>query len=432
MPSPKRCCNPLNKSNHARVYKNLLLVTSNWNPIFSYLIGRLICNSCKAAIYDKKVIVSGIDEYVASVQQSKIIDPGVFEDKTGCDSVGQESESNDGPKSEPDDEQKDPTIHKKIHEKQVILNKMNNILYTRDKPQRASKKLKVSHSVDIEEVETLVNMVDQAKNGVSDCRLDENLVRDINDALSKAESRAEKIEILTTLPVGITIPNVTKKFNGVSRRMASQALKLRKNNGYKSRPKKKRGRPLPKDTLQQIKEFYRTDEISRMMPGRKDFVSIKTDVSREKVQKRLLLHPIKDIHSLFLKKFPEIKISCSAFSKLRPKECISVNNNKSFHNVCICKIHQNMRLKFFALKSAFLKKNVSYNYSYHDALDKIICETPSSQCYFKSCKNCPGTDKFCDKLLELLRDHSIDNINYMEWIKTDRYRVIFFYICIGC
>ena len=59
-----------------------------------------------------------------------------------------------------------------------------------------------------------------------------------------------------------------------------------------------------------------------MLPGKKDFVSVKVNNERFHMQKRLLLINLKELHQSFKEKHPEIKCSFSKFAALRPKHCI--------------------------------------------------------------------------------------------------------------
>ena len=60
-----------------------------------------------------------------------------------------------------------------------------------------------------------------------------------------------------------------------SEREAREAKDLVANSGVFSIPAKKRGKILPADTVNSVKGFYERDDISRIMSGLKDYVSIK-------------------------------------------------------------------------------------------------------------------------------------------------------------
>jgi len=59
-----------------------------------------------------------------------------------------------------------------------------------------------------------------------------------------------------------------------------------------------------------------------MMPGRKDFVSIRKEEGRVHIQKRLVLCNLKELYRLFKESFPHVAIGFSKFAELRPKHCI--------------------------------------------------------------------------------------------------------------
>ena len=56
---------------------------------------------------------------------------------------------------------------------------------------------------------------------------------------------------------------------------------------------------------EEIVSFYEDDEISRIMPGKKDYVSIGRNIHK---QKRLLLANLKELHSIFKLKYPARQI----------------------------------------------------------------------------------------------------------------------------
>ena len=65
-----------------------------------------------------------------------------------------------------------------------------------------------------------------------------------------------------------------REFN-CSEREAREAKDLVANNGIFSIPAKKRGKLVPADTVNSVKSFYERDDVSRIMLGLKDYLSIK-------------------------------------------------------------------------------------------------------------------------------------------------------------
>ena len=108
------------------------------------------------------------------------------------------------------------------------------------------------------------------------------------------------------------------------------------------------GRSISIKTIEIIQQFYLNDEVSRILPGKKDFVSMKVDNIRVHKQKRLLLMNLNELHQAFKNNYSDIKIGISKFCELRPKNCITVGSHDSL-SVCVCKIHQNVKLMIAAL-----------------------------------------------------------------------------------
>ena len=116
-------------------------------------------------------------------------------------------------------------------------------------------------------------------------------------------------------------------------------------------PSSKIGKTLSNDVIQQVELFYQDDEYSRLMPGKKDFVSVgKGRQGRVHEQKRLLLCNLHELYTLFKEKNPDVKIGFSKFCILRPiKWCISAGSAGT-HSVCVCTHHQNTILLLSAIK----------------------------------------------------------------------------------
>ncbi len=90
-------------------------------------------------------------------------------------------------------------------------------------------------------------------------------------------------------------------------------------------------------------EFYCNDSISRMMPGKADYVSLRRDDgTKEKVQKRHLVMTVGEVYKEFKREHEKFQIGKSTFASLRPKHVLL--NSQMPHNVCGCKYHNNMLL----------------------------------------------------------------------------------------
>lgn len=105
--------------------------------------------------------------------------------------------------------------------------------------------------------------------------------------------------------------------------MASGAKKLVEKKGVLSSPNSKAGKTLSQATLELVKSFYHYDDVSRVMPGKKDFASSRND-DGEKVhlQKRLVLCNLKEAYHHFKELHPNVKVEFLKFTQLQPKECV--------------------------------------------------------------------------------------------------------------
>lgn len=105
------------------------------------------------------------------------------------------------------------------------------------------------------------------------------------------------------------------------------------------------GKTLSENTVKAVISFYQSDKASRMLPGKNDWKMVTVNGKKEKRQKKLLMGTVSEIYELFKSDHPDIQISLTKFSMLRPKECIHVNS-KGNHNVCVCNAMnvQNMKM----------------------------------------------------------------------------------------
>lgn len=267
MPKPNVCCNPLNKENHKKVYKNLLKVSDKYNAAFGTLLGKFICKCCKTQVYTKQKTNK---ETCKKLQNYKII----------CLPEDASSESDE---SDIDNIQCDPDFE------------------LRDQP--PTKKVRCEESTSEENGENRI------------------WINELKAAILNENSRSAKIALLTTIPLEWSISRMRKELN-ISKRLASKPKKLHVNCGYGARPQRKVGRKTDADIVETVEKFYLSEEHCSIMPGRKDYISVVRYGKRSQRQKRLLLHNIKNLHAKFKETFPEIKVSLSTFGRFRPRECI--------------------------------------------------------------------------------------------------------------
>ena len=118
-----------------------------------------------------------------------------------------------------------------------------------------------------------------------------------DETLHASTKKSSKIQILTILPKSWTRKTIVEKF-GATDYMVRRAKELAREKGILATPNPKTsGRTLSDQTVELVKEWYRSDEISRVMPGMKDFVSVKIGDTRMHVQKRLILCNLREVYA---------------------------------------------------------------------------------------------------------------------------------------
>ena len=107
---------------------------------------------------------------------------------------------------------------------------------------------------------------------------------------------------ITFAPPSWTIEKTANEF-GVSKFMVNKARKLKKAKGILPDISPIKARKLSEESKTKVIDFYNDDEVSRMCPGKKDFVSVKnSEGKRVHVQKRLLLTNLRELHSHYKNK----------------------------------------------------------------------------------------------------------------------------------
>lgn len=249
---------------------------------------------------------------------------------------------------------------------------------------------------------------------------DSEIIAQLKEKFLMTKKRSEKIQILTILPQSWSIKRIEKEFH-VTNYMAKQAKKLVLQEGVLSMPNKRESR-FPKNIEEKVTKFYKSEEVSRIMPGKKDYKTVIKEGARVQEQKHLILCNLKEAHKVFKSKNPDIKISFSKFADLRPKECVLAGASGT-HTVCVCTIHQNAKLMIDGTHLPFLTKEIDKFHltDYKKCLDEILCNPPTHDCFFSQCPNCMKLiDHFIAKLSKVFHDNMIDEVQYLQWVSTDR------------
>ncbi|KAE8738992.1 hypothetical protein FOCC_FOCC015514, partial [Frankliniella occidentalis] len=159
------------------------------------------------------------------------------------------------------------------------------------------------------------------------------------------------------------------------------------------------GVPLPLEepedgTRRIVQQFYRRDDVSWQSPNCKDRVIIRKKDSKGKligkqhVVKRYLTRSIGEAFQLFLKEHSEIQISKARFYNFRPAEIDTFKNIPE--NVCLCKVHENMRYLVDALHSHVGVPRLTNGSD--EFLSEVTCGDPNNKvCMTGKCQKCQNS-----------------------------------------
>ena len=181
----------------------------------------------------------------------------------------------------------------------------------------------------------------------------------IKEKIKDCRSYQKKLQLLTLCPDSWSRKYASEYF-GVSEYLVRKSRSLKGEKGILAESEPKAGKSLLSSTVDLVLNFYEDDEYSHMMPGKKDYISIKG----EQRQKRLLLCNLRELYAEFKGKYPDILIGFSKFASLRPKWCVSVGASGT-HSVCVCTHHQN---------AVLLISSYSWKVTYKDLMSNVKCD----------------------------------------------------------
>ena len=157
------------------------------------------------------------------------------------------------------------------------------------------------------------------------------MITQLKDKFESATKSSEKVLGLIVLPKNWTIRKVQEEF-GASNYTVRKAKEIVKEKEILFTPNPKPGHTLPAETINLVQSFYESNEVNRMMPGCKDFVSVRKAGQRVHIQKRLISSNLKETYYLFKEKYPDKKIGFSNFADVYPKHCFSWSK---WHTFCV-------------------------------------------------------------------------------------------------
>lgn len=167
-----------------------------------------------------------------------------------------------------------------------------------------------------------------------------------------------------------------------------------------------RNHGIGKNAEDMILSFFNSDLVSRQLPGRKDFKTVRGASGKCRVQKKLMMMTVMEAYKLFKLEHKNVKVGKSKFASLRPIHVQPVSEKDQ--NVCCCRYHENVEMLLDSLR-----KSCPGLPSLDAVVEGAGCRW-DIKCYLGDCDICSDVGIFIHTLLpsELLEDAEI---LYYQW-----------------
>ena len=140
----------------------------------------------------------------------------------------------------------------------------------------------------------------------------------------------EKIQYLSLRPCEWSIDKCSEYFQ-VSQYLIQKSRDFAKGNGVLYLTLQKKDKSVSHEMKEEIVLFYEDDKISRIIPRKKDYVSIGRNIHTQKS----LLANLKELHPISKSKYPPRQIGFSKFCSLHPKWCVC-SSWFIWNTFCLC------------------------------------------------------------------------------------------------
>lgn len=233
-------------------------------------------------------------------------------------------------------------------------------------------------------------------------------IKKTNDALPKSPTK--KVHVISAL-ISKMSPLKRKKLIETSIPEKRQHLPILNIEAGVNR-RKSRCDALSEEIIRKVKDFYLRDDISRMCPGKKETISVKTPTGRETHQKRFLVMNIGEAYATFVSENPEAAIGKTKFHELRPKYVLP--SGEKDHEVCMCIYHENIDMLLLGLNTICpdLPKNAEV------LAKESVCvfDHDHIACIDRNCLLCSAEKYVNAKIPEEKLDFSV---KYFQWGQND-------------
>lgn len=127
----------------------------------------------------------------------------------------------------------------------------------------------------------------------------DQVITNIKEKISTIKTEKDKVEFLDLLPdwnksqIRNTFDNLVTEYT------INLMERFNSTTSTNQSGRKPGNQPIHTSTVDRIINFFNQDYISRLFPGMKDVLSVKTANGRVKMQKRLILYPLEDVHKKY-------------------------------------------------------------------------------------------------------------------------------------
>lgn len=327
------CCNPFQRSNHRSTlkYGQLRYVTpaivESARSMNIRLIPNImqICNDCRMKIQkekkrrDQPTIAPPEDQQQIAQPQAQPQLAQEPADDGGMD-VNFELPQPDGPKY--------PSPAVNYVDKAEFVRKLNELLPQIEVTAIDCEKIARSRSYcrsKLDEITTnlgckIFDLTMQGAGEVAKDNPEQEIVMQLKEKFAETTEKEQKVKILSILPRSWSARKISKEFS-TTVHLPLLTKRLVEENGIMCGPKK-RTNTIDPETVKCVKEFYSSDEISRVCPGKRDYVTVDENNVKISKQRRLILMNLQEAYATFKTQHINLKVGFSKFASLRPPECI--------------------------------------------------------------------------------------------------------------
>lgn len=219
-------------------------------------------------------------------------------------------------------------------------------------------------------------------------------------SFGKARSKVEK-----------ALPKSPSKKAAVVKRLVTDILAIELPDEQRAKETRPRtASALLEETQLAVIEFFQCESISRVMPGKADFVVVRNPgQAKTRHQKRHMVMTLGEAFELFKEQHPDLVIGKSKFAELRPAHVLLVSQMP--HNTCGCRYHADVIL---LLESLHRHSPAIPLYSKEHFLSLCVCDLESDSCMSSNCDDC-SEDQLFESNIVTRAGNLEDQIHWDYW-----------------